>query len=149
MNQHVSSGDKKNLRGLASNFFFNNDILYKINYDIYLLRCMDWHEVDMLIKEIHEGSFRTHANGNAMTKKILIVGYYWLTMENNYFKYVKKCHKCQIYIDKVHVPSTPLNVLSSPWPFCMWGIDVIGMIEPKDANDTNSYWSPSITSPSG
>ena len=27
-----------------------------------------------------------------------------------------------------------LNVLSSPWPFSMWGMDVIGPIEPKASN---------------
>jgi len=28
----------------------------------------------------------------------------------------------------------PLNVLSAPWPFSIWGIDVIGAIEPKASN---------------
>ncbi|GAU43712.1 hypothetical protein TSUD_179950 [Trifolium subterraneum] len=45
-----------------------------------------------------------------------------------------KCHKCQIYADKIHVPPTSLNVLSSPWPFSLWGIDMIGRIEPKASN---------------
>ena len=29
----------------------------------------------------------------------------------------------------------PLNVLAVPWPFSMWGIDVIGAIEPKSSNE--------------
>lgn len=94
-----------------------------------LLRCMDGHEAYMLIKEIHEGSFGTHANGNTMAKKILRVGYYRLTIENDCFKYVKKCHKFQIYADKVYVPPTPLNVLIAPWPFSMWAIYIIRMTE--------------------
>ena len=28
----------------------------------------------------------------------------------------------------------PLNLLETPWPVSMWGIDVIGAIEPKAAN---------------
>ena len=28
----------------------------------------------------------------------------------------------------------PLNILAAPWPFSMWGIDVIGVIEPKASN---------------
>jgi len=28
----------------------------------------------------------------------------------------------------------PLNVLAARWPFSMWGIDVIGAIEPKASN---------------
>src|SRR3954469_6177877 len=55
-------------------------------------------------------------------------------MESDCYKFVKKCHKCQVYADKIHVPPTLLNVISSPWPFSMWGIDMIGMIEPKASN---------------
>lgn len=99
-----------------------------------LLRCLGGYEADMLIKEIHEGSFGTHTNGHSMTKKILRAGYYWLTMDTDCFKYVKKCHKCQIYADRAHVPPIPLNVVIAPWSFSMWIIDIIGMIEPKAAN---------------
>ena len=78
-----------------------------------LLRCMDRHEADLLMAEVHEGSFGTHSNGHAMAKKMLRAGY---------------------YADKTHVPPTLLNVISSPRPFSMWGIDMIGMIEPKASN---------------
>ena len=94
-----------------------------------LLRCVGRHEANLLIKEIHEGSFGTHANGHAMAKKILRAGYYSLTMESDCSNYARKCHQCQIYADKAHVPPTLLNVLTSPWPFSMWGIDMIGAIE--------------------
>ncbi|RDY06705.1 hypothetical protein CR513_09256, partial [Mucuna pruriens] len=55
-------------------------------------------------------------------------------MEANYCEHVKRCHKCQIYADNIQVPSAPLNVLPVPWPFDIWGIDVIGPIEPKASN---------------
>ena len=56
-------------------------------------------------------------------------------MESDCCKFVKRCHKCQIYVDNIHVPPTLLNVISSPWPLSMWGIDIIGMIEPKASNE--------------
>ena len=55
-------------------------------------------------------------------------------MESDCYKFSKKCHKFQIYADKIHVPPTLLIVISFAWPFCMWGIDPIGMIEPKASN---------------
>ena len=61
--------------------------------------------------------------------------YYWMTLENDYINYVRKCHKCQIYIDKIHFPPTSLNVMVSPWPFSIWGMDVIEPITPKASND--------------
>ncbi|KAI5425580.1 hypothetical protein KIW84_031405 [Lathyrus oleraceus] len=130
----ASLKDKKTLRRLAGNFYLNGDVLYKRNFDMVLLKCVDRHEADLLMTEVHEGSFGTHSNGHAMAKKMLREGYYWLTMEFDCCKFVKKCHKCQIYADKIHVPQTLLNVISSPWPFSMWGIDMIGMIKPKALN---------------
>lgn len=106
--------DKKTWGKLASMFFLSNGVLYNKNHDMVLLRCVDIDKAEMLVREIHEGTFGTHANGHAMEKKILRAGYYWLTMEPGCFSYAKKCHKCQIYADKEHVPPTPLNILTSP-----------------------------------
>ena len=55
-------------------------------------------------------------------------------MESDCYEYMKKCHKCQIYAVMIHVPPTPLKYLSSPWPFSIWRIDMIGMIKPKASN---------------
>ena len=57
-----------------------------------------------------------------------------MTFENDCIKYARKCHKCQIYTDKIHIPLTELHVMASPWPFSMWGMDVIGPITPKASN---------------
>ncbi|GAU39398.1 hypothetical protein TSUD_397040 [Trifolium subterraneum] len=130
----ASNKDKKTLRRLSSSFFLNEEVLYKRNFDMVLLRCVDKHEADLLMHEVHEGSFGTHPNGHTMAKKMLRAGYYWLTMESDCYKHARKCHKCQIYADKIHLPPTSLNVLSPPWPFSMWDIDMIGRIEPKASN---------------
>ena len=84
-----------------------------------LLRCVDAREAEQMLVEVHEGSFGTHGNGYAMARKILKVGYYWLTMENDYCIHVRKCHKCQAFIDNVNALLVPLNVLAAPWPFSM------------------------------
>ena len=55
-------------------------------------------------------------------------------MENDCCVHVRKCHKCQTFTDNVNAPPVPLNVLAAPWPFSMWGIDVIGAIKPKASN---------------
>ena len=65
----VSKKDRKTLRRLAGSFFLSENVLYKINYDMVLLRCVDRHEADMLMHEIYEGSFGTHANGHSMDKR--------------------------------------------------------------------------------
>ena len=91
-----------------------------------LLRCIDKVEEEKIMAELHEGVFGTHFSGHTMEKKILRVDYYWSTMEADCYQHSRTCHKCQIYADKVHVSPVPLNVLTAPWPFAMWGIDMIG-----------------------
>ena len=86
------------------------------------------------IHEIHEGVCGTHASGHIMARQITRAEYYWMTLENDCISYVRKCYKCQIYANKIHVPPTALNVMVSPWPFSMWGMNMIGPIILKASN---------------
>ena len=86
------------------------------------------------MEDIHEGIFGTHSSRHTMAKKILRAGYYWLTMEIDYHHHMRTYHKGQIYADKVHVPPIPLNVMTSPWSFAIWGINMIGEIKPTAYN---------------
>ncbi|RDX86771.1 hypothetical protein CR513_31860, partial [Mucuna pruriens] len=110
------------------------DVLYKINLNVTLLHCVGTKEAEGILEVIHEGAFGTHANGHAMAKKFQRADHYWAKMEIDYCDHVKKCHKCQIYTDNVHVPLAPLNTLTTPWPFTIWGIDVIDPSELKASN---------------
>ena len=56
------------------------------------------------------------------------------TMEADCYQHSRTCHKSQVYVDKVHIPQVPLNVLTTPWPFAMRGIDMIGEIRPTASN---------------
>ena len=130
----INDNDKRTIRKRAVGFTLIEGTLYKKSPDSTLLRCVDQEEAQTLIKEIHKGTFGTHAPGHVMAKKILRAGYYWSTMEADCHQYAKKCHKCQVYADNIHVPPAPLSNLATPWPFSMWGMDVIGPIEPKASN---------------
>lgn len=94
-----------------------------------------WIDTITIIKSTHEGCEGVHAKGSVMPKKILRAGNYWTTMEVDCYNFVKRCHKCQIFGDKIHVLINPLNILTSPWCFSIRGIDMIGMIKPKASDD--------------
>ena len=115
-------------------FFLDGDILYKKRKYQILLRCVDADEAKKIVYEIHEGACGTHASRHVMTRQIMRAGYYWMTLESDCITYVRKCHKCQIYADKIHVPPIVLNVMVSPWPFSMWDMVVIEPITPKASN---------------
>ena len=52
----------------------------------------------------------------------------------NYVDFVKSCHDCQMYANLNHMPPSKLYNMTSPWPFSVWSIDVIGRIAPKVLN---------------
>src|ERR1051325_378334 len=89
----ASVNDKKFLRRFASKFFLSNDILYKRNHDLCLLRCVDRKTAEHIMEELHEGPFGTHSSGHTMAKKILRTGYYWSTMEADCHHYARSCHQ--------------------------------------------------------
>jgi len=131
---HATESDKKTIRRLSAGYFLSGDILYKRSFDGMLMRCLNEKEARKVIEEVHEGSCGSHSSGHNMAKKILRMGYYWLKMETDCIDYVRKCHKCQVYADRIHLPANHLNVFAPTWPFSMWGIDMIGPISPKASN---------------
>ena len=98
------------------------------------LRCVDKNEAQKLIEAVHEGVCGVHMNGTVLAKKIARQGYFWLTMEMNCVKFMKKYHNYQVYVDVSHLPSMELQGMTSPWPFIVWGIDIIEEVRPKASN---------------
>ncbi|KAG8490750.1 hypothetical protein CXB51_013957 [Gossypium anomalum] len=112
--EQATENDKRTLRRLACDYVLDGDVLYKRRRDQVLLRCVDAVEAKLILEEVHEGVCGTHANGFMLARQIMRFGYYWATMEGDCINYAKKCHKCQIYGDKIHVPPSPLHVMTSP-----------------------------------
>ena len=54
------------------------------------LRCVDKNEAQKLVEVVHEGVCGVHMNGTVLAKKIAHQGYFWLTMETDCVKFVKR-----------------------------------------------------------
>ncbi|KAK8684177.1 hypothetical protein V6N13_040208 [Hibiscus sabdariffa] len=130
----ATENDKRIIRRMAVGYVLDGEVLYKRGSDQVLMRCVNAKEAQQIIEEVHEGICGTHPNGFTMARRIMRFGYYWSTMESDCISYARKCHKCQIYADKLHTPPQSLHVMTSPWPFSTWGLDVIGPIFPKASN---------------
>jgi Integrase zinc binding domain len=83
---------------------------------------------------VHAGICGPHMIGLMLTKKIMHQGYYWLTIETDCCNFVRRCHECQIHGNLIHASSTKLHNLTSPWPFSVCGLHIIGKINPKASN---------------
>ncbi|KAG8503936.1 hypothetical protein CXB51_002220 [Gossypium anomalum] len=107
---NIEEEEKDDNPWLACDYVLDGEVLYTRRKDQVLLRCVDAVEAKLILEEVHEGVCGTHANGFTMARQIIRFGYYWATMEGDCINYAKKCHKCQIYGDKIHVPPSPLHV---------------------------------------
>lgn len=91
---HATGDQKRTIRRLASGFFLNGGILYKRTPDLGLLRCIDVKKPRLSWPKCIPGVCGPHMSGYVLAKKILRVGYYWLTMERDCISFVRKCHQC-------------------------------------------------------
>ena len=64
--------------------------------------------------EIHERVCGPHMNGHMLARKIMRMGYYWLTLESDCIQHVQSCYKCQIHGDKINTPPNELHKMSEP-----------------------------------
>ena len=113
----ATENEKKYIRRMAFQFFLSREVLYKWTHNATLLRCVDAEDANQLIDEMYLRLTGTHANGPFLAKKIMRVGYYWLTMESSCIKHVQACHKCQIYQNHKNAPPQYLHTFAAPWPF--------------------------------
>ncbi|PKI64544.1 hypothetical protein CRG98_015107, partial [Punica granatum] len=126
--------DRRTLRRIAAHFFLSSETLYRRSFDVTLLRCVDENEAQRLMEEVHEGNCGPHMNGLMLAKKLMRLGYFWSTMETDCIKHVRHCHLCQVYANQIKAPPNKLHPMAAPWPFSMWGMDVIGPVNPKASN---------------
>ena len=98
-----------------------------------LLLCLNCTSTDRVMRKVHVGVCGPHIWGHMLAHKIMRTDYFWLTMETNCCQFVQRCPECQIHGDLIHVPSLELHALTSPWPFSVWGIDIIGKISLKSS----------------
>ena len=103
-----------------------------------LLLCLDRASADRVMREVHAGVCGPHMGGHMLTRKIMRTDYFWLTMETDCCQFVQRCLECRLlscmHGDLIHVPPFELHALTSPWPFSLWGIDIIRKILPKYSN---------------
>ncbi|CAN1337766.1 Transposon Tf2-6 polyprotein [Linum perenne] len=90
------------------------------------LRCLSDEEASFTLREIHRSICGMHIGAKSLEKNVLLQGYYWPTIRRDSEELVKRCHKCQLFANTHHLPSTVLQPIVSPWPFAFWGMDLLG-----------------------
>ncbi|XP_026459181.1 uncharacterized protein LOC113359820 [Papaver somniferum] len=89
------------------------------------LRCISTEEGQQILAEAHEGICGNHSGGRSLAHMILSQGYFCPYMQKNAKKYVQKCVPCQEHAPIPKRPANELHPVFSPWPFSMWGLDIV------------------------
>ena len=110
----------------ASRFVLIRDVLYKRGFSRPYLRCLSHDEADYMMKEVHEGICGNHSGARSLVHKLVRAGFYWPTMLKDAQAYVKTYDKCQRFSNLIKQPSEELTLMTAPWPFAQWGLDIIG-----------------------
>ena len=81
------------------------------------MRCIKGEEAKHVLEEIHGGVCGDHMGAKSLVRKIIRMGYFWPTMQQDAVEFVKKCDGCQRYKNVQRVPDEQMTTISSPWPF--------------------------------
>ena len=105
------------LRSRSARFTIHQGTLYKRGFFTPILKCIAREDANYVLREVHEGVCGNHIRALALAGKVLRHGYYWPTMLRDATELVRKCKICQEHAKIFHLPSEPLNSVTSPWPF--------------------------------
>ena len=53
------------------------------------------------------------------------MGYYWPTLHQDAKQFAQSCEPCQKTTNLHHLPPKRLSSISTPYPFAVWGLDLI------------------------
>ncbi|XP_042437173.1 uncharacterized protein LOC122023153 [Zingiber officinale] len=114
------------IRRQAHAYVMIGDQLYKRSFSRPLLKCLSMEEADQALREIHLGCCDNHVGGRTLSRKVLLAGYFWPTLQRDAHKLVNTCLSCQRHQNLTHRPTTLLRTSIVSCPFDQWGMDIVG-----------------------
>ncbi|XP_057444007.1 uncharacterized protein LOC130736179 [Lotus japonicus] len=110
----------------AGHYTLLDGTLFRRGFSSLLLRCLPPGKYESVMAEVHGGVCASHIGGRSLASKVLRAEFYWPTIRKDCAEFVKKCEKSQMFADLPKAPPEQLATISSPWPFTMWGVDLVG-----------------------
>lgn len=123
----VDTKEADKVRRMTSQYWLSTDcILYRRSFGGPYLRCLHPSKVDELLTKLHKGVCGNHIGGCSLAHCAMTQEFWWPQMQKDATEYVPKCKQCQKHSLLIHQLARSLNLISSPWPFTQWGIDIVG-----------------------
>ena len=68
------------------------------------MRCIEGEEAKYVLEKVRGGVCGDHMGAKSLVRKIMRMGYFWPTMQQDAAEFVKKCDSCQRYENVQRVP---------------------------------------------
>lgn len=108
------------------NYLMYQNELYRQGEDGLLLLCLSSEEAVQGITKVHVDQSRRRTQWLLRRH-----GYFLPSMLKDCIEYARCCVQCQIYRPIQKVLADLLHLVTKPWPFRGWAMDVIGKITPS------------------
>ncbi|GAU38036.1 hypothetical protein TSUD_274380 [Trifolium subterraneum] len=122
----LAKDEATKIRKMAAWYTMVRDKLYKRGFSSPMLLCVSDTEANKILNKIHEGSCGSHIGSRSLPCMVMRAGFYWPNLHDDAARHVRTCDKFQRYSNLHHAPDEPLKSVLSPWPFYMWGVDILG-----------------------
>ena len=122
-----------------TNYVSYQNELYRKGENGLLLLFLSPQEVARTITEVHEGNCGAHQSRRKMCWLLRRHGYLWPSMLKDCIEYARRCVQCQIHGPIQRAPAELLHLVTKPWPFRGWAMDVIGKITPPSRSAKHAW----------
>ncbi|PON76528.1 hypothetical protein PanWU01x14_035820, partial [Parasponia andersonii] len=78
------------------------------------LKCLGPVEIDIALKEVHDGDSNRYMGGCRLFEQLLIIGYYWPIMEKDAMEFVRKYDACQKHANLIQASAVKMGSIHSP-----------------------------------
>ncbi|GKD45205.1 reverse transcriptase domain-containing protein [Tanacetum coccineum] len=108
------------------NYFWEDLYLFKVCSDGMIRCCVSGPKTHSILDQCHHGPTGGHYGPTTTAKKVLDLGFYWLTIIKEAHTLVRLCKACQKSRNISKHDEIPLNSIQVCEVFDIWGIDFMG-----------------------
>lgn len=90
----LTATQRHTLRLKSVNYMIKDLALYRNNYEVIYLRCLDQQEACKMIEEFHGKYGTKHGSTDATAHQTLKEGYYWPRIFKDTNEHARHCHTC-------------------------------------------------------
>jgi hypothetical protein len=115
--ENLNPKEMRALKLKSTQYRLINSVIFRVNYDGVLLRCLECEYVDKVPRELHDGHAGGNFVGNTISHKILRADSYWPTLFRDAHTYARNCKTCQMIAGREKKEVVPLQPVTIPRPF--------------------------------